>query len=377
MICSRNFVVLAIPTILLGQAWCETACAQAPFNLAEARKSVVSVRRFTPGLPPASGSGFLLDAHGLVCTNRHVALPDEDIKGSTLLVGVPSAKDPDVLDFYKAKLVHAPDKKENLDFAVLKISARKGATGFSALPLAGERPLLGSSVAVLGYPHVIVDSPGLSFNKGSISATKVTIENRSYYQTDATINPGNSGGPLLNEQGAVLGIITLKKTNASNIGFALYLDETRTAADLAKKLAGGIYAEPGPLDPKKLPVLASVAPKAGNWEMKGTIREERGALVLDNNGGKYSATSKAPLPKDFQLVIRCQVEFLKGNQVIRVSQKNILRLMAVRFATNETGADIMREKGCFCNSRTRRCCFGRTARLSKTNVSETPQAHSS
>src|SRR5262245_60181412 len=95
---SRNLVQLAIPAVLLWQAWGETATSQTAFNLAEARKSVVSVRRFTPGLPPSSGSGFLVDAEGLVYTNRHVALPDEDIKGSKLIVGVPSAKDPDVLE---------------------------------------------------------------------------------------------------------------------------------------------------------------------------------------------------------------------------------------------------------------------------------------
>jgi serine protease Do len=345
MIRSPNLVRLAIPAILLWQAWSETGRSQIPFNLAEARKSVVSVRRFTPGLPPASGSGFVVDASGLIFTNRHVALPDEDIKGSMLIVGVPSANDPDVLDYYKAMLVHAPDKKDNLDFAVLKIAVGKNRSDLSALPLSSDRPVLGSSVAVLGYPHVIVDSPNLSFNKGSISATRVTIENRSYYQTDAAVNPGNSGGPLLNEKGTVLGIITLKKTNASNIGFALYLDEVRAAADLAKKRANDIHPEPGPLEPKKLPILTSIVPKALNWEMKGTIREERGTIVLDNNGGPYWATSKARLPKDFQLVIRCQVAFLKGKQVVRVSQKNLLRLMAVRFATSETGADIMERKG--------------------------------
>ncbi|VTS00767.1 2 peptidase : HtrA2 peptidase OS=Desulfotomaculum carboxydivorans (strain DSM 14880 / VKM B-2319 / CO-1-SRB) GN=Desca_2369 PE=4 SV=1: Trypsin_2 [Gemmata massiliana] len=317
------------------------------FNAAEARKSVVYIKRITPGLGPAVGSGFLVSHDGLIFTNRHVALPsDEGIKGSITLVGVPSVKDPDVLDYFRAETVYTPEKKENLDFAVLKIEARKDGPKFRPLPLSYDKLDLGSDVAVLGYPYVQENQPNLSFNKGSISATRVRIGDRSFYQTDAAINPGNSGGPLLNKNGEAVGVVTFKKGNANNIGFALNLGEVKAAAEQAEKKAASVKPVPGPLDPAALPVVASIAPKKDNWDATtGELREHKGALVLDNNGGPYWITSKEPLPQNFQLVVQCRIEFLKGNQQLQPSQRSILRTLCVRFDSPDTKTMILERKG--------------------------------
>jgi serine protease Do len=200
-------------------------------------------------MAPSVGSGFLVSQDGLIYTNRHVAQPaNEDIKGSMLVVGVPSAKDPDVLDFYRAEVVWAPEKKDDLDFAVLRIARREKAPPFQPLALSYEKADLGSDVAVLGFPHVKDDQPNLSFTKGSISTSRVMFDGKAYYQTDAAINPGNSGGPLLNVKGQAIGIVTFKKGNAENISFALYLNEIKAAAELAQKQAVKVKPEPGPLD---------------------------------------------------------------------------------------------------------------------------------
>ncbi len=72
---------------------------------------------------------------------------------------------------------------------------------------------------------------------GIISAINRTItiqeEEKSSYmedliQTDATINPGNSGGPLINIQGEVIGINSVKITSAEGIGFAVPINIVKT-----------------------------------------------------------------------------------------------------------------------------------------------------
>jgi len=86
-----------------------------------------------------------------------------------------------------------------------------------------------------GKPVYAIGNPiGVEFKRtvtaGIVSGLNRTIrieENgetsymASLIQTDATINPGNSGGPLINRQGEVIGINTVKITTAEGIGFAI------------------------------------------------------------------------------------------------------------------------------------------------------------
>ena len=82
-----------------------------------------------------------------------------------------------------------------------------------------------------------------SVTSGIISAVnrEVTDEDGNTYvaiQTDASINSGNSGGALVNSQGQVIGVNTLKLsgTGVEGVGFAIPINSTKDITDqLIKK----------------------------------------------------------------------------------------------------------------------------------------------
>jgi serine protease Do len=166
------------------------------------------------------GSGFVFDAAGYVLTNFHVIA-----NGTRIAVSFDDGTD------YTAKVVGTDPGG---DLAVLKIDGNKQ---FPAAPIGTSSDLM------LGEPAIAIGNPfGLnqSVSVGVISALHraVPADGRSYYdfiQTDSSINPGNSGGPLLNAEGAVIGVCSAIYANAQGIGFAIPIDRaTRIAHELVR-----------------------------------------------------------------------------------------------------------------------------------------------
>jgi serine protease Do len=313
------------------------SAAGGEFNVAEARKAVVFIRRITPGRETALGSGFLVSSDGVIYTSRHVVEPaDPTSRGTLVLVGVPSAADPDDLDWFAAAVVYLPAVEEKLDFAILKIVAEQRYGKFAFLSLSYDKLELGAGVAVIGYPYIRENAAVLSFNKGSISSTRVRFGGKTYYQTDAAVNHGNSGGPLLNLRGEAVGIVTLKEMDAENVGFALYLGEIRLAAEVAARRLAEARPLPGPVDPGRLELPVTIAPQTASWQVgAGRTREEKRQLIIDNHGDAYWITSRQPLADDFQLVVPCGLEFMQGSQSISGAQRKSLRNLYVRFAAED------------------------------------------
>jgi S1-C subfamily serine protease len=152
-----------------------------------------------------SGSGFFVTEKGVIATNAHLA------RGEGSLLAILSNGEQ-----LTAKIIHVdPDR----DIALLKVEGND----FPSLTLAAATNVRqGDTVIAVGNPGgrmPFTVTKGIVSALGKFSAAGPGI----WIQTDAAINPGNSGGPLLNTDGEVIGINTLKleRRSVSGIGFAL------------------------------------------------------------------------------------------------------------------------------------------------------------
>jgi len=165
------------------------------------------------------GSGFVIDASGIVITNNHVIADADEIivnfaDGSKL----------------KAELL---GRDEKVDLAVLRVKPKSPlkAVNFGD----SDKTRVGEWVMAIGNPFGL----GGSVTVGVVSARNRNIDSSLYddfIQTDAAINRGNSGGPLFNLQGEVIGINTaiFSQTGGSiGIGFSI---PANTVAPLIKQL---------------------------------------------------------------------------------------------------------------------------------------------
>ena len=156
------------------------------------------------------GSGFFIQADGLLLTNNHV------IDGATE-ISVLTRQGPSFLG-------SVVGIDESRDLALVKIDANNMPTLSLSTTSSG---FVGQDVMVIGSPL------GLewSVSKGIVSSVR-SHDGVTFLQTDAAMNHGNSGGPLIHlATRTVLGINTLKldESSAHGIGFAVSADEVRKA----------------------------------------------------------------------------------------------------------------------------------------------------
>ena len=175
----------------------------------------------------SSGSGIIISEDGYILTNNHVVDSESqntyyDISEATS-IKVTLSKDNTE---YDAKIV---GKDSQTDLAVLKIDA----TGLTAAEFADSDSVkIGEFAMAVGNPLDL----GSTITCGVVSATNRQVQdsdgNTTYtcIQTDAAINSGNSGGALVNSEGKVIGVNTLKvsSTGVEGIGFAIPINSTKT-----------------------------------------------------------------------------------------------------------------------------------------------------
>jgi serine protease Do len=164
----------------------------------------------------ALGSGFIIDAKGIVVTNNHVIQGAEDI-----IVRVNGE------DEFKAKVIGADPLS---DIAVLQIEAEETFTPVKFGD--SDKARIGDWVIAIGNPFGL----GGTVTSGIISARNRSIglsRYEDYIQTDASINSGNSGGPLFDMNGDVIGINTaiLGRSGSIGIGFSIPSNSAKIVID--------------------------------------------------------------------------------------------------------------------------------------------------
>ncbi|MFC4495487.1 trypsin-like peptidase domain-containing protein [Streptomyces ovatisporus] len=232
-----------------------------------------------------TGTGFVFDKQGHILTNNHVVASGGD--GGGLSATFSDGKK------YEAEVV---GKAQGYDVAVIKL---KDADDRKLRPL----PLGRSNDVQVGDATVAIGAPfGLS---GTVTTGIVSAKNRpvassdgqgsnaSYMnalQTDASINPGNSGGPLLNAQGAVIGVnsaiqsaggeggLGQGQSGSIGLGFAIPVNQAKRVATQLIKTGTPVY-----------PVIGATV----TMDQKGG-----GAVIADRGeGGQGAVTKDGPADK--------------------------------------------------------------------------------
>ena len=171
--------------------------------------------------PVSVGSGVIFDANGWILTNHHVVADS-----GTLTVQLSDGRS------FPAT-VYGTDTLT--DLAIVKINA----TGLPTATLGDSSALkIGQLAIAVGDP--LGEYPG-TVTTGVVSGLGRSISDSTgslndLIQTDAAINPGNSGGPLVDENGAVIGVDTAVAGAAQGIGFAIPINVARPLTEQA--LAG-------------------------------------------------------------------------------------------------------------------------------------------
>ncbi|HEY1393644.1 MAG TPA: trypsin-like peptidase domain-containing protein [Methylibium sp.] len=167
-----------------------------------------------------SGSGFFISQDGYLLTNQHVV---SDAKFVRVKLSNGHSMVGEVIRANKPR-----------DVALVKTDP----TASPVLQLRHGDARIGEEVYALGSPYGEVLSGTLT--KGVLSARRV-FDGVAYLQSDVAINPGSSGGPLIDTEGAVLGIA---QSGASAKGINIFIPIDEALDKLALSLSTSAVAKP-------------------------------------------------------------------------------------------------------------------------------------
>lgn len=207
------------------------------------------------------GTGFVVDAAGLVATNLHVVG-----EGRPLSVQLADGSRHDVTE------ITAFDRAS--DLAVLRIA--KPEKPLVPLPLGDPTdPPDGLPVVTVGNPH------GLTFSVvGGVVSGVREVEGRPMIQLAMPIEPGNSGGPVVDPEGRVIGVVTIKSLVTKNLGFAVRVAALKPLLEKPNPVPMSRWLTIGRLDPARWSALFGA-----RWQQRG------GLIAVSGSGAGFGGRS--------------------------------------------------------------------------------------
>ena len=199
----------------------------------KAYDAVVVIESYNNDTLKSTGTGFVYKktgGKGYIMTNNHVV---DDANNVKIIYSNGTTTTADILG-----------KETYSDIAVLTV---KDDTVLSVVSLGDSTKMrLGDTVFTIGSPlgseYSGTVTRGILSNKDRLVAVSLTSGSTSDWimkvlQTDAAINPGNSGGPLLNINGEVIGINSLKlvENEIEGMGFAIPIEDAIYYAEILEK----------------------------------------------------------------------------------------------------------------------------------------------
>ena len=228
-----------------------------PETLESFMNSVVIISAATP-TGESIGTGIVLSDDGYIVTNYHVI--EDSTETSVFFYDDKSTP-------VSASLIGYSEIDDIAVIKVKKSGLQEATFASSANCKVGER------VYAVGTPEGI--EFGWSVTHGIISNNnrelkmydnEGILEKKMYVlQTDTPVNPGNSGGPLINANGQVLGIITLKLSNSAGMGFAIPSDGALELIDAIIKYGNADSVNSSITKERPLMGITGVGVKGKTW----------------------------------------------------------------------------------------------------------------
>ncbi len=232
------------------------------------------------------GTGFVVSSDGLIATNLHV-------------IGEARRLEIETHDGIKHEVTEITATDSHWDLALLRVAAK----GLTALPLADSDQIRqGQPVVAMGNPE------GLAFSvvDGVVSEYPDVVNEIPMIRLALPVERGNSGGPLLDRQGRVIGLITMKSAVTDNLGFAMPVNELKR-----------LMASPNPVPMDRWLTIGVLNPKlwspglGARWTQRAGIIKSSG--MGGGFGGRTHCLSKTEVPKGaFEAAVNVKLDDESG-----------------------------------------------------------------